>query len=164
MSEAWRLRAARTRSPLSWPQVRSIRRLVEAGHTQDSIAASFGVTRKSISDIARNRTWHDPEWVRRPLVRYCKLASCGERFETTHAAQVYCRRQHYFEARPGRLAQLMLDRLGPVVGYSPDLFDEVEVRRLRRIVGDLSEQDVAAMPAERVDVLRDRLRAEGFAP
>lgn len=164
MNRASRLQAARTRSPLSWPDVRAIRRRLEAGETQREIAADYKVNSTAISAIGRNVSWHDPDWVRRPLVRDCKLESCGERFETTHAAQVYCVRQHYFEDRPNRLAQLMLTKLGTLIASSPDTFDEVEVRRLRLIVGDLDEVDVASMSEDQLAPLRRRLHAAGFGP
>lgn len=46
-----------TQTPLTWPQVREIRRLLADGQTQSSIAEQFGVARATVGRIGSGESW-----------------------------------------------------------------------------------------------------------
>ena len=48
----------RHRAKLTEDQVREIRHLLKAGHSQGGVAKRFDVVRTTIRDIATGRTWH----------------------------------------------------------------------------------------------------------
>jgi len=48
---------------LTESQVREVRRLFAEGNSQAAIGRIMGVTRRTIGDIVRRKTWRDVQWV-----------------------------------------------------------------------------------------------------
>jgi len=77
-------------SSLSWDDVRAIRSaLLEGTATQQEIRVRYGIAQPTLSDIATNTTWVDPEY-EPGYVRECLRPDCRSEFWTTKSTHKFC--------------------------------------------------------------------------
>lgn len=176
--------AARARSPLTWDDVREIRRAAAAGAKHETLAAAYGIQRVPITLIVRNKRWYDPDYV--PGVdRTCP--ECGTGFRTCKMNHRYCtnacRVRFYQRERGGygrrglrpRYRRPVESRLETPLEHGavadlvadPDAVDpqrEVEFGVAREILADLDLDSVAGLSVERRRELQLRLAHAGLVP
>lgn len=76
------------KSPLSWDDVRDIRRRAEEGAV--ALAREYGLTHNYIGQIILNRYWVDPGYEPEVLDRECARPGCDRRFTPHSAMSRYC--------------------------------------------------------------------------
>lgn len=81
-------------SPLTWDDVREIRRTHSEGGTSiDALGERYGLKKSAIHRLIKNETWHDPNYTPGRMA-VCPLLECGETFIATRHHQRFCCGEH----------------------------------------------------------------------